>query len=149
MKDKIESLPYGYIYVNGKIKAVSDSTGVALLKADELTIGDTISASYVGYKPKWQIFNSKMAKIGVCELMLEMEIHNLDDVTVVGVANAEKLFAKRVKSAYAMRNGVLTADFEAHIEPTSEQNNHFEGSFVAMNEIDSKKGGQTIFFTIL
>lgn len=139
LKDKRESLPYGYIYVNGKIKAVSDSTGIALLKANELKIGDTISATYVGYKPKWQIYNAKMAKNQQCELLLETDIYNLEDVVVIGVKDAAKLFAKKVVSSYMVRNGVLTADFEAQIEPTGGKVSHFSGRIAKRNEVDSKK----------
>lgn len=139
LKDKRESLPYGYIYVNSKIKAVSDSTGIVLLKANELKIGDTISATYIGYKPKWQIYNAKMAKSQQCELLLETDIYNLEDVIIIGVRDAAKLFAKKVVSSYMVRNGVLTADFEAQIEPTGSEKSHFSGSFAARNEVDNKK----------
>lgn len=137
IRDRDGSLPYGYIFVNGKIRAISDSSGVANLSVNELKTGDTISASYIGHTPKWAIFGSKTDKNQPLELLLDVDIANIGTITVEG--NADKFFAKKVKPAYMVKNGILTADFDAQIEPSDQPKSLIAGRFSAKNEVANKK----------
>lgn len=81
------SLGYSYVYVNGDIKAVADSTGVALIPMGWLEIGDAISASFVGFNGAETIFDSKIEKVGEIALNLTTDF-TLDEIVVKSDVNA-------------------------------------------------------------
>lgn len=95
--DEGENLSYAYLYVNKKAVAVTDSLGVGIVPAAKLSVGDTVSVSYVGTEPQQAVYDEAMRRQGVWEVILNEKYRTLtaDEVTVR--ADIEALFRRSLK----------------------------------------------------
>jgi hypothetical protein len=80
-----------YIYVNGKIKTVTDEQGKAQLH--NLKPGDSIRTSYLGYKAAAAVFTPQSGEL---DFDLAQEVHSIGEVEVSPV-NDMSLFRQMLK----------------------------------------------------
>lgn len=114
--DLQESLPYAYIYVNGRAVAVADTLGLAVIPQDKLHIGDTISVSYVATEGQTVVFDQKISQKGEYQFVLpEIYAALLADAVIVK-ADIEKLYRKHVKTRWAYQYGsIWNTDFSMRV----------------------------------
>ncbi len=142
--DNGEPVPHAYVYVNGRVVGVVDTLGVTAISEENLQIGDTLSASMVGAKSEWVIYQRQNR----IELLLENAITAR---SVFVYADAENFFSKNLNDirpiCYA---GTLTADFRMKINQPGSEARVLAGSLQVDNESYGKNlvrpmGGQLFF----
>lgn len=89
-----EPLAYSYISINGDVKTIADSLGFATLPMSWLNVGDTISASFVGYNAKVSIFDASIKEEGVIRLDLTADF-TMEEVVVK--IDIERLYKKHTR----------------------------------------------------
>lgn len=91
--DNNEPAGYAYVYLNNKIITTADSVGVALIPIDTINSGDTISASFVGYRNESVCITKKIKQKSECDIVL-VRNYTLDEVVVTTNVDAETLYKK-------------------------------------------------------
>lgn len=115
--DANEALWYAYVYVNGRAVTVTDSLGLAQVPDDKLTLGDTVSVSYVGTKTQRIVYDKALQQEGEYVFVLPEKYNALVSDEVVVKADIEKLYRKNVERRrpyYYM--SLWTADFGMKIQ---------------------------------
>lgn len=108
-----EPLPYAYIFINNKITTTTDSIGVALIALKKLTIGDTISASYIGTAPSYVVFDGQSSYQITLSESFAYDIEQVDIVPDI-----EKMFRKKVARQYTVVGSpIMEADFSIRFTP--------------------------------
>lgn len=95
------SLAFSYIYVNGTITCVADSLGVAYLPIDNINIGDSISASFLGFTSSGIVYDSVVAASKEVEINL-IATFTADEVVVS--VDVMELYKKFVRKKQYLKN---------------------------------------------
>lgn len=97
VNDSSQPMPYTYIYHRGKPIAVTDQQGISIIAADQLSLGDTISAIVIGTQPVKIVFDKALSDRGEYCFHVS-DIHRSlasDEVTVT--TDIRKLYLKHTK----------------------------------------------------
>lgn len=86
IKSVKQNLPFSSVLINGAYHSVADSTGMALIPEEQLKIGDTISARYVGAQDASEIFK------GQNEMTLDLPGLEIDSIVVLSNAKRRDLW---------------------------------------------------------
>lgn len=94
-----EPLCYAYVYINGHIYSSADSIGVVNIPIELLKLGDTLSASFVGTKTSFVIYNKDVEQKKECSISLE-QVLSLDGIVVLANDQSKEYFKKYVNIRY-------------------------------------------------
>ncbi len=95
-------LEYAYLYVNGRAVAVTDTVGVGTVPAAKLSVGDTLSVSYVGAEPERAVYDAAMQRRGTWEVVLREKYRSVTADEVVVRADVEALFRRSVEKFWML-----------------------------------------------
>lgn len=88
ISDENETLSYSTVYINGKAYATADRNAVLNIPREMLKVGDTISASYVGYENGQVIYDGyRKGGYVIC-----LNMGQLEKVTIFGRKETRKAF---------------------------------------------------------
>lgn len=92
------ALPFATVAINSMNRSSADSTGTALIPRKWLTVGDTISAKYVGAQDAETIYE------GQDELMLDLPGLNIESITILSDGSRKSLWRNirrnKIRKAY-------------------------------------------------
>lgn len=126
------AMPYAFIYLNNRGIGITDTAGRIVIPSGAISVGDTISVTYLGMKPQTVVCGNSAKTYSV--YLIEAKEFNIDEV-IVTPGDAEKMFRKYSKITSEVNyNCVMNADFEGTIN-----NSKISGSFNVGNEIWSKE----------
>lgn len=91
-----EALPYAYVYVNGRAVAVTDTLGVGAVPEAKLSLGDTLTVSYVGAESERTVYDAAMQRRGEWSVSLREKYRSLTTAEVVVRADIEALYRRSV-----------------------------------------------------
>lgn len=139
VKDSQEPLPYAYIGLNGRLVAITDSVGVGYIKRNKISLGDTISAYYVGTSAVYALYSELMHDKGLCELIYSDPVFTIDVGTAIVEASAEMFFEKSLRNSYIISvNGVIEGEFEARFYSEDSTCRKISGEIKAENKLRGK-----------
>ena len=132
VNDRNEPLPYAYIYVNGRVAVVTDSTGQAWLSEERLSPGDTLCATYIGTESAWIIFDQQLKAHGTHPFILPEIYPSLtaEEVTVrIDIVDLLRkhlrhsfsiFYNNRLRAPFTWKNDAAETRCEIHGEFTAE-----------------------------
>lgn len=127
-------MPYAYILLNNKPIGVSDTMGIAIIPANNLTLNDTLSVSYLGASPTWVLYDQSLKNSMKHSFYLDESGYMLSEA-VVTYQNVEKLFRKNFKDIPLLNyNCKMTASFDARFVYNNKIYQPITGTFEAINE---------------
>ncbi|MDE5945363.1 MAG: hypothetical protein K2G93_07260 [Rikenella sp.] len=97
-----EALPYAYIYVNGRAMAVTDTLGIGAVPEAKLSLGDTLTVSYVGAESERTVYDRAMQRQGEWSVSLRERYRTLTAAEVVVRADVEALYRRSVEKFWVL-----------------------------------------------
>lgn len=108
-----EALSYAYLYINGKAVAVTDSLGAGVIPATKLTIGDTVSVSYVGTDSQQTVYDNVLRTRAKWEVILTEKYHTLTADEIKVRVDVYKLLNKYLRHSFSIfYNNRFSGDFK-------------------------------------
>lgn len=130
-------LGYSYVYINGDVKDATDSTGVLFLPKSWFEIGDTISASFVGFEGSQVIYDENIKYAS--EVTLDLSNSFMLDDIIVG-ADIRKIYKRYVrKHKLDIENVMFSMQFKRVIQTDSTKSMRKGGISIIYSNIESKK----------
>ena len=140
VKSLEEPIGHSYIYINGELKESANFEGVAYFPKSWLTIGDTISASFVGFEGAGVVYDEKIKNLSEVTISLSNNFI-LDEIVVESKIDAQKMYKKLTKSfSINSYKKLFTMNFDV-IMRTDTTETKSEGEASMMFKYTYGKGG--------
>ncbi len=110
-----EPLGFAYIYVNGRAVGAADAAGRAFVELGLLHPGDTVSASFVGMRDAYTVYDGEVMQRGAALLDLVPNTE-IPEVVVIDDKHSERYFRRyvRVRPVWGWW-GELSGDFDCQV----------------------------------